>query len=178
MLLTFIKPNNEKPSFVSIKKTTKKTPIVNLNVAVTPGAGLYSRLASVCVNACGICVSIRVCERARGPCLHLDVTCVWWMCSMLPCTRPRTVSVVVFACGGLSATRHRQTLWPPPQKKQTADFVRLAGSDGRLGLKQAERIRIFFPLRRYRPDESRARTPFFSSLWKVKLLPQERDQNM
>lgn len=37
------------------------------------------------------CMSVRVC-------LRLDVTCVWWMCSMLPCTKARTVSVVL-ACG-------------------------------------------------------------------------------
>lgn len=58
-----------------------------------------------------MCVSISICERACGPCLHLDVTCVWWMFSMLPCTRPQTVSVIL-ACSWLIATRHRQTLWP------------------------------------------------------------------
>lgn len=59
------------------------------------GTGLYSRLAlsALCawMHVAYVCVCTRVwtcvCVCVCGPCLHLDVTCVWWMCRMLPCTK-------------------------------------------------------------------------------------------
>lgn len=146
--------------------------VENLNVAVSPGTGLYSRLASVCVNACGICVvSIRVCERA---------------CVVRACTSMWPVSGECVACSraqspGLWASSLHVVDWPQRDTvkhfdpKQTGDLVRLGREartawdwNGLRGSGSFLQRRSPRPRRPCRPkksptgwDDSRARTPFF-----------------